>query len=141
MSTRRWTLRQLGIPGGATRGEAVSAAIADPRAGLVAAFTANDLGPHLVSIEAVAVGYEFNVPGQVTTAAGEVLEGEIKNIVKPIFVDPTTGLPVLAMPSTTFLVQLSSMPMTTTAATFGLQPVPISVRKCSSRSAPNCRRP
>jgi SAM-dependent methyltransferase len=42
----RWTLRQLGIPGGATRGEAVSAAIADPRAGLVAAFTANELkGP------------------------------------------------------------------------------------------------
>jgi hypothetical protein len=45
------------------------------------------------------------------------------------------------MPSTTFCVQPSSMPMTTTAATFGLQPVPIRVRKCSSRSAPNCSRP
>src|SRR6476659_1167812 len=33
------------------------------------------------------------------------------------------------------------MPMTTTAATFGLLPVPISVRKCRSRSAPNCSRP
>ena len=32
---------------------------------------------------------------------------------------PTTGLPVLAMPSTTRLVQPSSMPITTTAATFG----------------------
>src|SRR3569833_553851 len=45
------------------------------------------------------------------------------------------------MPSTTFLVQPSSMPITTTAATFGLEPAPISVRKWSSRSAPNCRRP
>ena len=54
---------------------------------------------------------------------------------------PTTGLPVAAMPSTTFFVQPSSMPITTTAATFGLQPVPISVRKCRSRSAPNCSRP
>jgi SAM-dependent methyltransferase len=41
----RWTLRQLGISGGATRGDAVSAG-ADSRAGLVAAFTANELaGP------------------------------------------------------------------------------------------------
>ena len=29
----------------------------------------------------------------------------------------------------------------TTPATLGLQPVPIRVRKCSSRSAPNCSRP
>jgi hypothetical protein len=44
--------------------------------------------------------------------------------------NPTTGLPVLAMPSTTLLVHPSSMPMTTTAATFGLLPMPISVRQC-----------
>ena len=42
---------------------------------------------------------------------------------------PVTGLPVLAMPSTTRFVHWSSMPMTTTAATFGFEPVPISVRK------------
>ncbi len=59
----------------------------------------------------------------------------------PSMPKPTTGLPVLAMPSTTRLVQPSSMPMTTTAATFGFEPVPISVRKWSSRSSPNCRRP
>ena len=35
----------------------------------------------------------------------------------------------------------SSMQITTTAATFGLAPVPMRVRKCSSRSAPNCSRP
>ena len=52
-----------------------------------------------------------------------------------------TGLPVAAMPSATFFAQPSSMPITTTAATFGFEPVPISVRKCSSRSAPNCSRP
>ncbi len=55
----------------------------------------------------------------------------------PSIPKPTTGLPVLAMPSTTRLVQLSSMPITTTAATLGLEPVPISVRKNRSRSAPN----
>ena len=38
-------------------------------------------------------------------------------------------------------VQPSSMPITTTAATLGLEPVPISVRKCRSRSSPNCSRP
>ncbi|MNM97346.1 hypothetical protein D3C81_1098480 [compost metagenome] len=59
----------------------------------------------------------------------------------PSMPKPTTGLPVLAMPSTTFLVQPSSMPITTTAATLGLLPAPISVRKCRSRSGPNCRRP
>ena len=59
----------------------------------------------------------------------------------PSMPKPTTGLPVLAMPSTTRLVQPSSMPITTTAATLGLEPVPISVRKCRSRSAPNCSRP
>ena len=59
----------------------------------------------------------------------------------PSMPKPQTGLPVAAMPSTTFAVHWSSMPITTTAATFGFAPVPISVRKCSSRSAPNCRRP
>ncbi len=59
----------------------------------------------------------------------------------PSMPKPTTGLPVLAMPSTTRSVQPSSMPITTTAATLGLEPVPISVRKCRSRSAPNCSRP
>jgi len=43
VSETRWTLRQLGVPGGATRGEAVSGGHADPRTGLVAAFTANEL--------------------------------------------------------------------------------------------------
>src|SRR5262245_28800230 len=54
---------------------------------------------------------------------------------------PSTGLPVLAMPSTTRLVHPSSMPITTTAATFGLEPVPIRVRKNRLRSAPNCSLP
>ena len=39
----RWTLRQLGVPGGATRGDAASAGPPDPRTGLIAAFTANEL--------------------------------------------------------------------------------------------------
>ena len=40
-----------------------------------------------------------------------------------------TGLPVASMPSAIRLVQPGSMPMTTTAATLGLAPVPIMVRK------------
>src|SRR5215831_21290512 len=42
---------------------------------------------------------------------------------------PVTGFPVAAMPSTTLLVHPSSIPMTTTAATLGLLPAPINVRK------------
>ena len=52
-----------------------------------------------------------------------------------------TGLPVARMPSAIRLVQPGSIPITTTAATFGFAPVPIIVRKCNSRSSPNCKRP
>jgi hypothetical protein len=59
----------------------------------------------------------------------------------PSIQNPSTGLPDAAMPSTTRAVQFGSMPTTTAAATFGFAPVPISVRKVSSRSSPNCSRP
>ena len=36
-----------------------------------------------------------------------------------------------------FFVHLGSIPITITAATFGLLPVPIIVLKCNSKSAPN----
>jgi SAM-dependent methyltransferase len=39
----RWTLRHLGIPGGATRGDLASALPADGGAGLIAAFAVNEL--------------------------------------------------------------------------------------------------
>ena len=39
----RWTLRQLGVPGHATRGDALAPRPADAGAGLVAAFTVNEL--------------------------------------------------------------------------------------------------
>jgi hypothetical protein len=55
--------------------------------------------------------------------------------------NPSTGLPVLAIPSTTCLVHSGSIPITTTAATLGFAPVPMIVRKCTSRSSPNCSRP
>jgi hypothetical protein len=42
-----------------------------------ASFGALDLGPHTVAVEAIAVGPEWNVPGQLVTAAGEVIAGEI----------------------------------------------------------------
>ena len=40
-----------------------------------------------------------------------------------------TGLPVFAIASAIFFAQPSSMPITTTAATFGFAPVPIRVSK------------
>ena len=54
---------------------------------------------------------------------------------------PSTGLPVLAMPSTTRPVQFGSTPITRTAATLGFEPMPIRVRNVRSRSSPNWRRP
>jgi hypothetical protein len=60
---------------------------------------------------------------------------------EPSMPKPVTGLPVFLMPSTTRPVQPSSIPITTTAATLGLAPVPMMVRKNVSRSSPNCSRP
>src|SRR5271166_1062666 len=55
-------------------------------------------------------------------AAAIVLMSPFCSIQKPV-----TGLPVLAMPSTTRPVQCGSMPTTMTAATLGFDPVPIRV--------------
>lgn len=40
-------------------------------------FAADDLGPFDVAVTAVAAGYEWNVPGQVTAGDGSLLEGDI----------------------------------------------------------------
>ena len=45
-----------------------------------AVFGGADLGPVEVPVEAVAEGEEWNVPGQVVTAAGEVLPGDIDTV-------------------------------------------------------------
>lgn len=58
-----------------------------------AVFGALDLGPISVVVEAVLEGYEWNVPGQVITPAGEVLPGEIDTVLRfqlsPAFGDAT----------------------------------------------------
>ena len=59
----------------------------------------------------------------------------------PSILNPSTGLPVVAIASTILFVHLGSIPITITAATFGFFPVPIIVLKWSSKSAPNCSRP
>lgn len=53
-------------------------------------FASAALGPFTVAIEAVAPGYEWNVTGQVTTADGTVLEGEI-DAIKTLVEDPQLG--------------------------------------------------
>lgn len=45
-------------------------------------FGNSDPGPYDVPIEAIAVGYEFNVDGQFTAGDGEVIEGQIKVVVQ-----------------------------------------------------------
>lgn len=56
------------------------------------AFSAGNLGPIEAQIEAVAPGYEYNVPGQRVRSTGEVLEGEINAIAvlvsSPELIDP-----------------------------------------------------
>lgn len=49
-----------------------------------AVFTPLDLGPKTVSVQAVAAGWEWNVQGQVITAANEVLPGEVDTVKFPV---------------------------------------------------------
>lgn len=53
-----------------------------------ATFGALDLGPIAVTAQAVAYGYEWNVVGQVITAAGEVIPGEIDLVEFPLQTPP-----------------------------------------------------
>jgi hypothetical protein len=53
-------------------------------------FLAADLGPKTVDIHAVAMGYEWNVPGVTITADGTSLPGEI-NAIKTLVEDPAYG--------------------------------------------------
>jgi hypothetical protein len=53
-------------------------------------FLASDIGPFTVDIEAVAVGYEYNVLGKILTADGTILEGDIDTI-EVLIEDPQMG--------------------------------------------------
>lgn len=54
----------------------------------VVEFDGVELGPKVAAIEAIATGYQYNLPGQITTAGDEVLEGSINTILK-VVTDPT----------------------------------------------------
>ena len=102
------------------------------------------LSPHLVDTHKSSIAHSSRSSSEAQCRNSLALWEALAMVAMspwPSMPKPTTGLPVLAMPSTTRPVQPSSMPMTTTAATLGLEPVPIRVRKCRSRSAPNCSRP
>jgi hypothetical protein len=53
-------------------------------------FILSDLGPFTVPVQATAVGYEYNVTGEVTTADGTLLSGEIDTVVT-LVEDPDFG--------------------------------------------------
>ncbi len=50
--------------------------------------SAEPVGPLYVSVEALARGWEFNKPGEVTTADGELLPGSITRLVSPSLFAP-----------------------------------------------------
>src|SRR5574337_982533 len=53
-------------------------------------FTGGDLGPHTGTVQAVAAGYEWNIPGPKTSASGITLPGEIDTLFSPVL-DPAFG--------------------------------------------------
>lgn len=66
-----------------------------------ASFGALDLGPHQVEVEAQSAGWEWNVQGEVATAGGEVLPGEIDRVLTPV-TDPAFGDPTIAVRQVAF---------------------------------------
>ena len=102
------------------------------------------LSPHLAATHTSVSGHSTRTFSEAKCTNSLALRDAAATVAMspfPSMEKPATGLPVLAMPSTTFWVHSGSMPMTTQAATLGFAPVPIMVRKCSSRSSPNCSRP
>jgi len=58
-------------------------------------FAALDVGPHNVIVEAVAAGYEWNIPGPVTLPGGVVLPGEIDTAFSVIQDPPYTDASIV----------------------------------------------
>src|SRR6202790_1778765 len=84
------------------------------------------LSPHFVEMKSSCIVHtsrcfsdaHFTKPCGLRDAAAMVPMSPVPSIEKP-----ATGLPVLAMPSTTCFVHPGSIPMTTHAATLGFDPV------------------
>ena len=65
-----------------------------------AVFTAADLGPHAVTVQAISPGWAWNLPGQFTRATGEVIPGSIDRMLLPIM-EPAFGDPTIKLRQTT----------------------------------------
>ena len=115
-----------------------------PTAGLEPSPEVVSDSPHLTEIQRSEIGHSSrwsSVDHWTNSCALRDASATVERSPWPSMLNPATGFPVSEMPSTTRFVQPGSIPITTTAATFGFRPVPIIVLKKSSRSAPNCRRP
>src|SRR5579862_1039111 len=103
-----------------------------PTVGQEASPVVVSLSPHFAAIQTSVRGHSTRTFSEAKCTNSLALRDAAATVAMspfPSIEKPATGLPVLAIPSTTFWVQPGSMPMTTQAATFGLDPVPIIVRK------------
>src|ERR1700741_780468 len=103
-----------------------------PTVGQEASPVVVSLSPHLAATQTSVSGHSSRTFSEAKCTNSLGLRDAAATVAMspfPSIEKPATGLPVLAMPSTTFWVHRGSIPMTTHAATFGLEPVPIIVRK------------
>src|SRR3982074_2562149 len=102
------------------------------------------LSPHFAAIQTSVRGHSTRTFSEAKCTNSLALREAAATVAMspfPSMEKPATGLPVLAMPSTTFWVQPGSMPMTTHAETFCVAQLPLTVPECNSCSSPNCSRP
>src|SRR6218665_2592807 len=95
-----------------------------PTVGLAPQPEVVSLSPHLVETHSSSMAHGWrclSLAHCTNSRAARLARRMVSWSPWPSMPKPSAGLPVLVMPSTTLRVQLSSMPMTTTAATLGLQ--------------------
>ena len=57
-------------------------------------FAVGDVGPHTVRISSLFQGYAYNLPGRVTLASGEIIDGDISTV-RQLVEDPPYGDPTI----------------------------------------------
>src|ERR1700755_937425 len=98
-----------------------------PTVGQEASPVVVSLSPHLVDTHSSSIAHSSRSSSEARCRNSLALCEALAMMAMspwPSMPKPTTGLPVLAMPSTTRPVQPASMPLATTGAQVGLAPLP-----------------